>query len=188
MENEKYYLKTNIMKISSEELQENVLSLGNFIDYFGINLIPYDLKNSNIDDLFCEFIHNYDNETILGFFENNYDYLVVGDYDFEDLKNLNNSKLNELLKYNYYDFVDYYSIEYFQYFIITEKDVVLFKKYCNYDIQYDYLKDLYILCIDHLGTSWYMINTKYSLDHLMDNYMFDNTNDIYKFLDKAIKF
>ena len=180
MEN-KYYLKTNIMKISENELQENTLSLGNFIDYFNINLIPYNLKNSNIDNLCYEFIQNYDNETILEF-------LVVGDYDLEDLKNLDNSKLNELLKYNYYDFVDYYSIQYFQYFIINEKDVILFKEYCNYDIQYDYLKDLYILCIDHLGTSWYMINTKYSLDHLMDNYMFDNTNDIYKFLDKAIKF
>lgn len=179
MEN-KYYLKTNIMKISSEELQENALSLGNFIDYFDINLSYYDLKNSNMDDLCYEFIQNYDNETILEFFYNNYDYLYLDNYNFEDLKNLDNSVLNRLLKYNYYDFLNWYGTDYFQCFIINEKDVVLFKKYCNYDIQYDHEKDLYILCIDHLGTSWYMINTKYSLENLMNNYMFDNTNDIYK--------
>ena len=34
---EKYYLKNNIMKISNDELNENGLSLGNFIDYFNIN-------------------------------------------------------------------------------------------------------------------------------------------------------
>lgn len=181
MEN-KYYLKTSIMKISSQEIQENVLSLGNFIDYFNINLIPYDLKNSNIDDLCYEFIHDYDNEAILEFFENNHNYLELDNYDYEYL---DNSELNELLQYYYYDFLDYYGIEYFQYFIIDEKDVVLFKKYCDYDIQYDYEKDLYILCIDHLGTSWYMINTKYSLDNLMNNYMFDNTNDIYELLNRS---
>lgn len=183
MEN-KYYLKTNIMKISSEELQENVLSLGNFIDYFNINLIYYDLKNSNIDNLCYEFIQNYDNKTILEFFENNYNYLDLDNYNFEDLKNLDNSELNKLLKYNYYNFVDYYSIEYFQCFIINEKDLVLFKEYCNYDILYDHEKDLYILCIDHIGTSWYMINTKYSLDNLMNNYMFDNKADIMNLLKK----
>lgn len=179
---EKYYLKTNIMKISNDELQENVLSLGNFIDYFNINLIPYDLKNSNIDYLSYEFIKNYDNETILEFFENNQDYLDLYNYDFKDL---NNSELNKLLQDNYYDFIDYHSIEYFQYFIIDEKDLILFKKYCDYDIQYDYEKDLYILCIDHIGTSWYMINTKYSLDNLMNNYMFDNTNGIYELLNRS---
>ena len=178
----KYYLKTKIMKISENELKENVLSLGNFIDYFSINLIYYDLQNSNIDDLCYEFIQNYDNETILEFFEDNYDYLDLDNYDFEDLKNLDNSKLNELLQYNYYDFLNY--IDYFQCFIINEKDVVLFKKYCNYDIQYDDIKDLYILCIDHLGESWYMINTKYSLDNLIDTYIFDNTNDIYNLFKK----
>lgn len=183
MEN-KYYLKTDILKISSEELQENVLSLGNFIDYFDINLIQYDLKNSNIDNLSYEFIQNYDNKTILKFFENNYDYLNLDNYDLEDLKNLDNSKLNELLQYNYYDFLNWYGLEYFQYFILNEKDVVLFKKYCNYDIQYDDIKDLYILCIDHLGTSWYMINTKYSLDNLIDTYIFDNTTDIYNLFKK----
>lgn len=185
MEN-KYYLKTSIMKISENELKENVLSLGNFIDYFNINLIYYDLKNSNIDDLCYEFIHNYDdNEAILEFFENN-NYLDLYNYNFKDLKNLNNNKLNELLKHNYYDFLNYFGIEYFQYFIIDEKDVVLFKEYCKYDIQYDHVKDLYILCIDHIGTSWYMINTKYSLDNLMNNYMFDNTNDINAFLKKQL--
>lgn len=179
MENEKYYLKTNIMKISSEELQENVLSLGNFIEYFSINLIYYDLQNSNMDDLFYEFIKKYDNKTILEFFYNNHDYLDLDNYELEDLKNLNKNELNELLEYNYSDFLDWYDIEYFQCFIINKKDLVLFKKYCNYDILYDHEKDLYILCIDHIGTSWYMINTKYSLDNLIDNYMFDNTTDIY---------
>ena len=95
MEN-KYYLKTNIMKISNDELKENGLSLGNFIDYFNINLIPYDLKNSNIEDLSYEFIQNYDNEIILEFFENHYDYLDLDDYDLKDLKNLDNSKLNNI--------------------------------------------------------------------------------------------
>ena len=183
MEN-KYYLKTKIMKISPDELKENVLSLGNFVDYFDINLISYDLQNSNIDDLSYEFIQNYDNETILEFFENNYDYLNLDNYDLEDLKNLDNSKLNELLQYNYYDFVFETYKEYFQCFIINEKDVVLFKKYCNYDIQYDDIKDLYILCIDHVGASWYMINTKYSLDNLIDTYIFDNTTDIYNLFKK----
>lgn len=178
MEN-KYYLKTNIIKISNDELKENCLSLGNFIDYFNINLIYYDLKNSNIDNLCYEFIQNYDNKTILEFFENNYDYLDLDNYNFEDLKNLDNNELNKLLKYNYSNFLNEYGIEYFQCFIINEKDLVLFKEYCDYDIQYDHEKDLYILCIDHLGTSWYMINTKYSLDNLIDTYMFDNTADIY---------
>lgn len=158
MEN-KYYLKTNIM-ISREELQENVLSLGNFIDYFSINLIYYDLKNSNMDDLCYEFIQNYDNETILEFFDN-YDYLDLDNY-------LDNSKLNELLQDNYYDFLNWYGTDYFQCFIINEKDLVLFKKYCDYDILYDHEKDLYILCIDHLGISWYRINTKYSLNNLIE--------------------
>lgn len=180
MKNEKYYLKTKIMKICNEELQENTLSLGNFIDYFNINLVYYNLQNSNIDDLCYEFIKNYDNETILEFFENNYDYLDLDTYNLEDLKKLDNNKLNELLQYNYYDFINYYGIEYFQYFIINEKDLRLFKRYCNYDIQYDGIKDLYILCIDHYGESWYMINTKYSLNNLMNNYMFDNTQDIYE--------
>lgn len=180
MEN-KYYLKTNIMKISENELKENALSLGNFIKYFDINLVYYD---SNMDDLCYEFIQNYDNKTILEFFENNYNYLDLDNYNFEDLKSLDNSELNKLLKYNYYDFLNYYGIEYFQYFIINKKDLVLFKKYCNYDIQYDHEKDLYILCINHFGTSWYMINTKYSLDNLMDNYMFDNTTDIYNLFKK----
>ena len=133
MEN-KYYLKTKIMKISPDD----------------INLIPYDLKNSNIDDLSYEFIQNYDNETILEFFENNYDYLNLDNYDLKDLKNLDNSKLNKLLQDNYYDFVFETYKEYLQCFIINEKDVGLFKKYCNYDIQYDDIKDLYILCIDNL--------------------------------------
>ena len=75
--------------------------------------------------------------------------------------------------------MNYYSIAYYQCFIINEKDIGLFKEYCNYDILYDDIKDLYILCIDHVGESWYMINTKYSLDNLIDNYIFDNTNDIY---------
>lgn len=180
MKNEKYYLKTKIMKINNNELQENRLSLGNFIDYFDINLIYYDLQNSNIDNLYYEFIPHYDTKTILEFFENNYDYLDLDNYDFNDLKNLDNSKLNELLQYNYYEFVNWYGIEYFQCFIINEKNLVLFEEYCNYDIQYDHEKDLYILCIDHLGESWYMINTEYSLDNLMNNYMFDNTNDIYE--------
>ena len=180
MKNEKYYLKTKIMKISNDELQENRLSLGNFIDFFSINLIYYDLKNSNIDDLCYEFIQTYDTKTILEFFENNHDYLDLNNYSFKDLKNLNNNKLNELLQYNYYDFLEWYGIEYFQYFIINEKDLILFKEYCNYNIQYDTEKDLYILCIDHIGTSWYMINTNYSLNNLMNNYIFDNTNDIYK--------
>ena len=141
MEN-KYYLKTKIMKISPDDL-------GNFVDYFDINLISYDLQNSNIDDLSYEFIQNYDNETILEFFENNYDYLNLDNYDLKDLKNLDNSKLNELLQYNYYDFV-FETYKEYQCFIINEKDVSLFKKYCNYDIQYDDIKDLYILCIDNL--------------------------------------
>lgn len=186
MEN-KYYLKTSIMKISSQEIQENVLSLGNFLDYFNVNLVKYDLKNSNIDDLCYEFIRNYDdNQTILEFFENNYNYLDLYNYNFRDLKNLDNSELNKLLQDNYYDFLNYHSIEYFQYFIINEKDVILFKKYCKYDIQYDHRKDIYILCIDHLGASWYMINTKYSLDNLEDTYIFDNTNDINAFLKKQL--
>ena len=175
MEN-KYYLKTNIMKITNEELKENCLSLGNFIDYFNINLINYDIKNSNIDDLYYDHIQNYDNDIILEYFEKNYDYL---DYDLNDLKNLDNNTLNKLLQNNYYDFVFETYIEYYQYFIIDEKDVCLFKEYCNYDIQYDDIKDLYILCIDHVGIGWYMINTNYSLDHLNKNYLFDNTKDIY---------
>ena len=179
MEN-KYYLKTNIIKISNDELKENVLSFGNFIDYFNINLIPYDLKNSNTDDLSYEFIQNYDNETILEFFENNYDYLNLDNYDLKDLKNLDNNELNKLLQSNYYNFIFETYKEYYQYFIINEKDVGLFKKYCNYDIQYDDIKDLYILCIDHLGMSWYMINTNFSLDNLSDNYIFNNTYDMYK--------
>lgn len=181
---EKYYLKTKIMKICAEELQENALSLGNFLEYFDINLIYYDLQNSNIDNLCYEFIKNYDSEVILEFFENNYDYLDLDNYDLEDLKNLDNNKLNLLLQDNYYDFLGWYGLEYFQYFIINEKDSILFKKYCNYDIQYDTEKDLYILCIDHIGTSWYMINTKYSLNNLINNYMFDNTNDIYNLFKK----
>ena len=177
---EKYYLKTNIIKISNDELKENVLSLGNLIDYFNINLIPYDLKNSNTDDLIYEFIQNYDNDIILEFFENNYDYLDLDDYDLEDLKNLDNNELNKLLQYNYYEFVFEGYKEYYQYFVINENDLGLFKKYCDYDIQYDYMKDLYILCLDHLGMSWYMINTNFSLDNLVDNYIFNSTNDIYK--------
>lgn len=183
MEN-KYYLKTKIMKISPDELKENILSLGNFVDYFDINLIRYDLQNSNIDDLSYEFIQNYDNDIILEFFENDYDYLNLDNYDREDLKNLDNNTLNKLLQYNYYDFVFETYKEYYQYFIIDERDICLFKKYCNYDIQYDNIKDLYILCIDHLGISWYMINTKYSLDHLNNNYLFDNTKDIYALFEK----
>ena len=179
---EKYYLKNNIMKISNDELNENGLSLGNFIDYFNINLIHYDLKNSNIEDLSYEFIQNYDNEIILEFFENHYDYLDLDDYDIDDLKNLDNNELNRLLQDNYYDFVFECYEEYYQYFVIDEKDVELFKKYCNYDILYDDMKDLYILCIDHLGISWYMINTNFSLDNLVDNYIFNSTNDIYKLL------
>ena len=164
---EKYYLKT---------------SFGDFIDYFNINLIPYDLQNSNIDDLSYEFIQNYDNDIILEFFENNYDYLNLDNYDLKDLKNLDNNELNRLLQDNYYDFVFECYEEYYQYFVIDEKDVGLFKKYCNYDILYDDMKDLYILCIDHLGISWYMINTNFSLDNLVDNYIFNSTNDIYKLL------
>lgn len=183
MEN-KYYLKTKIMEISKNELKENVLSLGNFINYFDINLIPYDLQKSNIDNLSYEFIQNYDNGTILEFFEDHYDYLDLNNYDFEDLKNLNNDKLNELLQYNYYDFVLETYKEYYQYFIINENDLCLFKKYCNYDIQYDDIKDLYILCIDHLGLSWHMINTKFSLDNLIENYIFNSTNDIYRLFEK----
>lgn len=184
MENKKYYLKTKIMKISKEELKGKVLSLGNFIEYFDINLIPYDLQKSNIDDLSYEFIQNYDNETILNFFEDHYDYLDLNNYDFEDLKNLDNAELNELLQDNYYDFVLETYKEYFQCFIINENDLCLFKNYCNYDIQYDYEKNLYILCIDHLGLSWYMINTKFSLNNLNKSYIFDNTKDIYQLFEK----
>ena len=178
MEN-KYYLKTNIMKITEQEVKENCLSLGNFIDYFNINLISYDIKNSNIDDLYYDYIQTYDNDIILEFFENHYDYLNLDNYDRDDLKNLDNNTLNVLLENNYYDFVFETYKEYYQYFIIDEIDVILFKKYCNYDIQYDDIKDLYILCIDHLGISWYMINTNYSLDHLNNYYLFDNTKEIY---------
>ena len=177
---EKYYLKTNIIKISHAELKKNVLSLGNFIDYFNINLIPYDLKNSNTEDLSYEFIQNYDNDIILEFFENHYDYLNLDNYDLEDLKNLDNNELNKLLQSNYYDFVFETYKEYYQYFIIDKNDLSLFKKYCNYDIQYDDIKDLYILCIDHLGISWYMINTNFSLDNLSHKNLFDNTKDIYE--------
>lgn len=183
MEN-KYYLKTKIIKISKDELKENVLSLGNFIDYFDINLILYELQNSNIDNLNYEFIQNYDNKTILEFFENHYNYLDLNNYDFEDLKNLDNNELNELLQDNYYDFISLTYKEYFQYFIINENDLCLFEDYCNYDILYDYEKDYYILCIDHLGFSWYMINTKFSLDKLSKSYIFDNTNDIYNLFKK----
>ena len=44
--------------------------------------------------------------------------------------------------------------------------------------------DLYILCIDHLGLSWYMINTKYSLDNINNDYIFNNINDIYNLFKK----
>ena len=164
----KYYLKTNIIKISNDELKENVLSLGNFIDYLNINLIPYDLKNSNIDNLSYEFIQKYDNDIILEFFENHYNYLDLDDYDLEDLKNLDNNELNKLLQSNYYEFVFNCYEQYYQYFVINENDLGLFKKYCDYDIQYDAIKELYILCIDHLGMSWYMINTNFSLDNLVE--------------------
>lgn len=183
MEN-KYYCKTKILKLDKYELKENKLSLGNFIDYFDINLVRYDLENSNSDNLNYEFIQNYDNETILEFFENHYDYLNLNNYDFEDLKNLDNNELNELLQNNYYNFVFETYKEYYQYFIINENDLFLFKDYCNYDIQYDYEKDLYILCIDHLGLSWHMINTNYSLDNLSKNYLFENTKDIYELFEK----
>ena len=184
MENGKYYLKTKIMKISKDELKENVLSLGNFIDYFDINLIPYELTINDIDNLSYEFIQNYDNDIILEFFENHYNYLDLNNYDFDDLKNLDNDELNELLQNNYYDFISLTYKEYYQYFIINENDLCLFKEYCNYDIQYDYEKDLYILCIDHLGLSWYMINTKYSLDNINNDYIFNNINDIYNLFKK----
>lgn len=170
------------MKISKDELKENVLSLGNFIDYFDINLIPYDLQNSNIDNLSYEFIQNYDNETIIEFFENYSSYI----YDFEntDLNELSEDDLNLMLHNHYYDFISLTYKEYFQYFIINENDLCLFKDYCNYDILYNSKDDLYILCIDHLGLSWYMINTKFSLDKLMENYIFNSTNDIYNLFKK----
>ena len=92
---------------------------------------------------------------------------------------LDNNELNKLLQATYYEFVFNCYEEYYQYFIIDENDVGLFKKHCNYDIQYDAIKDLYILCLDHIGIPWYLINTKFSLDNLSDNYIFNSTNDIY---------
>lgn len=180
--NEKYYLKTK--NITKDEQKENKLSFGNFLDYFHINLTPYNLKNSNIDDLSYEFIQNYDKDIILEFFENHYDYLNLDNYDLADLKNLDTTKLNKLLQDNYYDFVFECYEEYYQYFIINENDLCLFKECCNYDILYDHEKDLYILCIDHLGMSWYMIDTKYSLDNLNQNYLFENIKDTYQLFEK----
>ena len=180
MENGKYYLKTKIMKISKDELKENVLSLGNFIDYFDINLIPYDPINLN--DYEYYFIQNYNKNQIIEFYENNISNCY--NIDIDNLKDYDENDLNQMIKNDYYDFLYYYGIDYFQYFIINENDLFLFEDYCNYDILYNYEKDLYILCIDHLGLSWYMINTKYSLDNLMDNYIFNSTNDIYKLFEK----
>ena len=181
MEN-KYYCKTKILKLNKYELKENKLSLGNFIDYFDINLIPYELVNEDFDDLSYEFIQNYDNETIIEFFENYSSYIY--DLDLTNLYDLSNEDLNGMLKNHYYDFVLETYKEYFQYFIINENDLFLFEKYCNYDIQHIYNKDLYILCIDHLGISWYLVNTNYSLDNLMNEYLFENTKDIYELFEK----
>ncbi len=76
---------------------------------------------------------------------------------------LNNYLIQELNKRGYY-FELYCGNDYdeesdtycdiFQYYIITERDAERLSEYTNEIVYYNDVLDLYILAVDHYGTSW----------------------------------
>jgi len=156
-----------------EEYNPNYLNLSEFIEVYRISMI---LNNEIIKKLEFE-LENYNTlmkleaeefyqETKEEFKE---DYKEeIKEYGLEDAK-------QEYLSHNYETIEErLYYAEVFQYYIVPEQDIKLFKKYLSwYPIYYNYDIDLYLIGVTHYGSSWSFSFTEAPRPEYMKNKEFE---------------
>ena len=88
--------------------------------------------------------------------------------DYDDLELVNGADYDEE--------ADYYE-DIYQYYIISDDTAKRLMEHTNEIIYYHNRLDIYILGVNHYGTSWSYILTEFRLDELDDN---DDSNKWYK--------
>lgn len=143
------------MKITLREKRHNLLSLANFIDFFGIHPVMNDQIIENIEGWEYYSIQKYDWAVLESFLKDHLRIAATSDCELEDLQ--------KLVEENYQEFLDYYQIQYHDYLIISEDDAEIVKKYLDFDIMYNEKIDMYLWCIDRIVGSPDLLLTSFPL-------------------------
>lgn len=147
-----------------EEYNEQYLNLNEFIQVYNIdmvlnNTLPEELSFDmvNYEELFAAAVEditsapsNYINE--------------------DDLKNMTPDELQEIIDEHADDIV---FNQVYQYYIISDHDADLFKKYTNYPLFYNECIDAYLIGITYYGMSWSFFFTTAERPQYMRNEKFD---------------